>query len=202
MPTPTLRRMLARGGASALAAISLLIAAAPVASAHAGGRAQLYIGRFKVQPGSAGWDVQVTLTDADSGQPEPGFAVSVSGSSPSGASFGPADLADSTNRGRYSGAVRATPGPWTMFVNAHGVPGGPAAVAVSKRYEVTLTPGQASDPGASSTVAAAQHPRPFRLTLLAGVVVAGGCVVAAVRLTRTRRRPAADRRQPKTTVSG
>jgi hypothetical protein len=184
--------MLARGGASALAVISVSIATAPVASAHAGGRAQLYIESFKVQPGPAGWDVQVTLTDADSGQPEPGFAVSVSGSGPSGASFGPADLADSTNRGRYSGAVRATPGQWTMLVNAHDVPGGPAAVAVSKRYEVTLTPGQASDPGGSVTVAAAaHHSRPFRFPLLAGVVLTGACVVAAVRLARTRRRPAA-----------
>ncbi|HEV8626233.1 MAG TPA: hypothetical protein VG034_17400 [Acidimicrobiia bacterium] len=51
MPTPTLRRILARGGASALAVISLSIAAAPVASAHAGGRAQLYIERFNLQPG-------------------------------------------------------------------------------------------------------------------------------------------------------
>lgn len=192
MPSPAVHRILARAGASALAVISLSIAAAPVASTHAGGRAQLYIERFKVQPGPAGWEVQVTLTDADSGQPEPGFAVSVSGSGPSGASFGPADLADSTNRGRYSGVVRATPGQWTMLVNAHDVPGGPAAVAVSQRYDVTLTPGQTPEAGGSVTVAVAAHQsRPSRLPLLAGVVLTGACVVAAVRLARTRRRPAA-----------
>jgi hypothetical protein len=193
MPTPTVRRVLARAGASALALISWSIAAAPVASAHAGGRAQLYIERFTVQPRPAAWDVQVTLTDADSGQPEPGFAVSVRGTGPSGASFGPADLADPTNRGRYSGAVRATPGQWTMLVNAHDVPGGPAAVAVAKRYDVTLKPGQASDRGGSSaTVApATHHSLPSPLPLLAGVVLTGACVVAAVRLARTRRRPAA-----------
>ena len=190
MPAPTSRRILAGAGAAALTVIGVSIAAAPAASAHAGGRAQLYIERFNVQPGPAGWDVHVTLRDADSGQPEPGFAVSVSGSGPSGAWFGPTDLADSTNRGRYSGPVRATPGQWTMLVNAHDVPGGPAAIAVSKRYEVTLTPGQASDPGESVTVAAAaHHSRPSRLPLLAGVVLASACVVAAVRFARIRRRP-------------
>ena len=190
MPPPTLRRVLSRAGASALAVISLSIAAAPLASAHAGGRAQLYIERFEVQPGPAGWDVQVTLIDADSGQPEPGFAVSVSGSGPSGASFGPADLADRTNRGRYSGAVPATPGQWTMLVNAHDVPGGPTAVAVSKRYEVTLTPGQALDRGGSSaTVApATHHSLPSPLPLLAGVVLTGACIIAGARIARTHRR--------------
>jgi hypothetical protein len=192
MPIPTSRRVVAGAGASAVLFISLSIAAAPVASSHAGGRAQLYIERLKVQPGPAGWAVQVTLTDADSGQPEPGFAVSVSGSGPSGASFGPTDLADPANDGRYSGAVRATPGPWTIFVNAHDVPGGPAAVAVSRRYDVMLAPGQASDGGSSSaTLPAARHSS--RLSgprLLAGVVLTGAFVVVAVRLARNRRRTA------------
>jgi hypothetical protein len=192
MPPPTLRRVLSRAGAAAVAVIGLSIAVAPVASAHAGGRAQLYIERITVQPGPTGWDVQVTLTDADSGQPEPGFAVSLSGSGPSGASFGPADLADSTNRGRYAGTVRATPGQWTMLVNAHDVPGGPAAVAVSKRYDVTLRPGRASEPGGSvAGAAAAHHPGASGLPVLAGLVLTGAGVIAAVRLARTRRRPAA-----------
>jgi len=183
MPASTVCRLLARGGGSALALTSWSIAAAPVASAHAGGRAQLYIERFTVEPRPAAWDVEVTLTDADSGQPELGFAVSVSGTGPSGASFGPADLADGANRGRYSGAVRATPGRWTMLVNAHDRPGGPAAVAVSKRYEVTLTPGQPSDPGGSSaTVAPAAHDSTASpLVLLAAAALIGACVAAAAR---------------------
>jgi len=172
MPTPALRRILAGAGTSALALIGLTIAAAPIASAHAGGRAQLYIERFTVQPGPTGWNVQVTLIDADSGHPEPGFAVTVAGTGPSGASFGPADLTDPTNRGRYSAAMPATPGQWTMLVNAHDVPGGPTAVAVSRRYDVTLTPGQPSDAGESVTAAAAhQHSRSSRLPLLAAVAL-------------------------------
>jgi hypothetical protein len=187
MATPTVRRVLARAGASALVLISWSTAAAPVASAHAGGRAQLYIERFTVQPRPIGWDVQVTLIDADSGRPEPGFAVSVSGTGPSGASFGPADLADPSNRGRYSGAVPATPGRWTVLVNAHDLPGGPAAIAISKRYEVTLTPGQASQrEGSSATVAPTRQSSPSSpLPRLAGVLLAGACAVAAIRLARS-----------------
>jgi hypothetical protein len=191
MATPALRRILAGAGVSALAAAGLSIAAAslsiaaPAASAHTGGRPQLYIAGVKVQPTPARWDVQVMLTDADSGRPEPGFAVSVSGSGPSGVSFGPAALADPTNRGRYSAAVRATAGRWTLLVTAHDVPGGPAAVAVSRRYEVTLTPGQASDPAGSVTpAAAARRSWPSLLPLLAGGGLIGACAVAAVRLAR------------------
>ena len=187
MATPALRRIIAGAGVSALAAASASIAAAPTASAHAGGRAQLYIAGVKVEPAPAGWNVQVTLTDADSGRPEPGFAVSVSGSGPSGAWFGPAALADPTDRGRYSGAVPATAGRWTLLVTAHDVPGGPAAVAVSRRYEVTLTPGHGSDPARSVTPAgAARRSRPSLLPLLAGVGLTGACAVAAVRLARAR----------------
>ena len=192
MVTPVLRRIIAGAGVSALATASVSIAAAPAASAHAGGRAQLYIAGVKVQPANVQpaegvWDVQVTLTDADSGRPEPGFAVSVSGSGPSGAWFGPAALADPTNRGRYSGAVPATVGRWTLLVTAHDVPGGPAAVAVSRRYEVTLTPGHGSDAARSVTPAGdARRSRPSLLPLLAGVGLTGACAVAAVRLARAR----------------
>jgi len=179
MGTSTLHRI--------VVVIGLSIAAAPAASAHAGGQAQLYIERVTLQPGPAGWDVQVTLIDADSGHPEPGFAVSVTGSGPSGASFGPLDLTDRRNGGRYSGAVPATPGQWTMIVNAHDVPGGPAAVALSRRYDVTLTPGQVSEPGAAVTVGTGAH-HSSRLPLLAGLVLTCACVVAAVRLARNRNR--------------
>jgi hypothetical protein len=76
-----------------------------------------------------------------------------------------------------------------MLVNAHDLPGGPTAVAVSKRYEVTLTPGPASDPEGSVTMAGpAHHSRPSRLPLLAGVVLTGACVIAGARIARTRRR--------------
>ena len=186
MATPALRRIVAGAGVSALAAASLSIPTAPAASAHTGGRAQLYIAGVKVQPAPVGWDVQVTLTDADSGRPEPGYAVSVSGSGPSGAWFGPAALADPTNRGRYSGAVPATVGRWTLLVTAHDVPGGPAAVAVSRRYEVTLTPGHGSDAARSVPAGAARRSRPSLLPLLAGVGLTGACAVAAVRLARAR----------------
>jgi hypothetical protein len=188
--TPTLPRILAGAAACAVLLVAAAIAGAPDASAHAGGRAQLYIERFRMQPAPAGWEVQVTLVDADSGRPEPGCAVSVTGSGPSGTSFGPTDLTDPTNRGRYSGAVPATPGQWTILVNAHDLPGGPAAVAVSKRYEVRLTPGQVSDPGQPATVATAHHSPPAPLARLAGLVLTGACVIAALRLARTRRRPA------------
>jgi hypothetical protein len=184
-PTPTLPRILARAAVCAGVLVTTAMATAPDASAHAGGRAQLYIERFRMQPTPAGWEVQVALADADSGRPEPGFAVSVSGNGPSGTSFGPTDLTDSMNRGRYAGAVPATPGQWTVVVNAHDVPGGPAAVAVSRRYEVTLTPGQASDPGRSA--AAAHHWPPAPVTRLAGLVLTAACATAAVRLARTRR---------------
>jgi len=195
-PTPTLPRILARAAACGFVLVTAAMVAAPAASAHAGGRAQLYIERFGMQPEAAGWEVQVALADADSGRPEPGFAVSVSGSGPSGTSFGPTELTDSTNRGRYSGAVPATPGRWTVVVNARDVPGGPAAVAVSRRYEVTLTPGQASDAGRSATVAGARHWPPVPLVRLAGLVLTGACVTAALRLAGRRRRSRSEWSRP------
>ena len=128
-----------------LGCLGLLLPATP-AGAHAGGRAQLYIATATVAPGNGGWAVTTVLRDLDSGAPEPGFAVDVSGAGPAGAAFGPVALADPDATGRYQGALPAVAdGAWALTVRASEVPGGNAALPVSRTYNVTLRPGQSVD---------------------------------------------------------
>ena len=98
---------------------------APPAGAHAGGRAQLYLADFRVEPaGSDGWTVQALISDRDSGRPLPGFAVTVTGTSSSGSVFGPVALADPRARGRYGATITLPAGRWALRVDARGFPGG------------------------------------------------------------------------------
>ena len=123
-----------------------LLLPARTAWAHAGGRAQLYIATAAVAPAAGGWSVTTVLRDLDSGAPEPGFAVQVSGTGPAGAAFGPVALADADGTGRYQGPLPAVAGgAWALTVRASEVPGGNAALPVQRTYNVTLRPGQAVD---------------------------------------------------------
>ena len=65
--------------AGAGVALAVLAAAAP-ASAHSGGRVQLFVDRLGLHStGGNDWTVSVTMVDADSGSPQPGFDVVAEG---------------------------------------------------------------------------------------------------------------------------
>jgi hypothetical protein len=113
------------------------------ASAHAGARAQLYVQSVSVVPEGPGWVIHALVRDLDSGAPEPGFAVQVTGSGPSGAAFGPLALADPHNNGRYEATVPVGPGPWALIVDAQEIPGGNPALAFSHTWKVDLRAGHA-----------------------------------------------------------
>ena len=122
-----------------------VMSGAPPAGAHAGGRAQLYLADFRVEPaGSDGWTVQALISDRDSGRPLPGFAVTVTGTSPSGSVFGPVALADPGARGRYGATITLPAGPWALRVDAQGFPGGAEGIPLTKTIDVHLDPGVAA----------------------------------------------------------
>jgi hypothetical protein len=161
-----------------LIGLLLLLPTTP-AGAHAGGRAQLYIASAAIAPGNGGWGVTTVLRDLDSGAPEPGFAVEVSGTGPSGAAFGPVALADPDSTGRYQGPLPAVAdGAWAVTVRASEVPGGNAALPVQRTYNVTLRPGQAVDlskaRASSPGKGGGSSALPILLAVLALVVAAVG----------------------------
>ncbi len=138
-------------GALGVGAVGVLVFGAPPAGAHAGGRAQLYLADFRVEPaGSDGWTVQALISDRDSGRPLPGFAVTVTGTSPSGSVFGPVALADPGARGRYGATITLPAGPWALRVDAQGFPGGAEGIPLTKTIDVHLDPGVAAHTSATA----------------------------------------------------
>jgi hypothetical protein len=142
-----LRRFLA--GLAALLALGVVFGAEP-AGAHAGGRAELYLADFRVEPAlPASWTVHAVLSDRDSGKPLPGFDVMVTGTGPSGSAFGPVALTDPDARGRYGGTITPSAGQWALTVDARGFPGGAEGVPLTKTIEVHLQPGVAAHAAAT-----------------------------------------------------
>lgn len=130
---PKLRCLvLAIGGLSAW-----LLAAAP-SHGHAGGKVQLYPKSFDVEPATDGYHAKVVLVDQDSGAPQTGFSVTVSGSGGDGSRFEPVTLTPLAD-GRYEGLIAAlTPGRWTLALRAQAVPGTDDAVPLERTVQMTL----------------------------------------------------------------
>ena len=157
----------------------LILLPAGAAWAHAGGRAQLYIATVTMAPANGGWSATAVLRDLDSGAPEPGFGVEVSGTGPSGAAFGPVAMADAQGTGRYQAALPGVgEGAWAVTVRGSEVPGGNAALPVQRTYKVTLRPGQAVDLSKAGATSAGKSSGsgalPLGLGVLAVVAVAAG----------------------------
>jgi hypothetical protein len=122
----------------------LVFGAAP-AGAHAGGRAELYLVAFRVEPAQpTGWTVRALVSDRDTGKPLPGFDVKLTGTSPSGSAFGPVALTDPDARGRYGGTISPSVGQWALTVDARGFPGGAEGIPLTRTIEVDLEPGVAA----------------------------------------------------------
>jgi len=170
-------------GLAAVLALGVVSGARP-AGAHAGGRAQLYLADFSVEPARpAGWTVQALVSDLDSGRPLPGFDVRVTGTSPSGSVFGPVALADPDARGRYRGTITPSAGQWLLKVDARGFPGGAEGVPLTRTIAVHLDPGGASlAPAAGGRVhSGGGASRAWMVPSLFAVLIAGAGLAAASR---------------------
>jgi hypothetical protein len=161
----------------------------PPASAHAGGRAQLYVASATIAPAAGGWAATAVLRDLDSGAPAPGFGVEVQASGPAGASVAPVGLADEGD-GRYDAPLPGlSEGSWAVTVRGFEVPGGNAALPVQRTWNISLRPGQSTDlarsrssSGSGKGSGSNSVPR-----VLAIGAVAAGCGLAGLWFGRHRR---------------
>jgi len=143
----SMRRAVLIGAGLVVAVLGLV--AAP-ASAHSGGRIQLFVDHLTLHPLAGNdWTVSVSLVDADSGSPAPGFDVSAE-------SGGPGVTLTDEGSGRYTGPLKAQPGQHDVAIRAETLPGGPPGVPLRKVYSVDLQPGKdiafgATAPGKSAS---------------------------------------------------
>lgn len=156
------------------------------AAAHAGGIEQLFPSEVKATPDAHGWEIRVTLVDADSSKPARGFGVTARGvSASSSTSFGPVTLVDPDNTGDYVGHVSILGGGWTVTIEAKSVPGGPAGIPFAKAYDVTFSSSSWTS-GSASRVASHSSRAPW----LALITVLGLIIAAlSVQRHRTKRLP-------------
>jgi hypothetical protein len=123
-------------------AIAVLVALAAPASAHSGGRVQLYVDRLGLHSaGGDAWEVSVVIVDADSGSPQPGFDVAAEATDEAGHRAGPVALPDQ-GAGRYTGPLTAAPGKWEVVIRAETLPGGLPGVPLRKVYSLVFEPGK------------------------------------------------------------
>jgi hypothetical protein len=187
-----IRRAIAAGAGLAVAA---LVASAVPASAHSGGRLQLFVDRLALHSGGGDdWTVSLILVDADSGTLAPGFDVGAEVTDAGGRSAGAAALTDHGG-GEYTGRLTAAPGRWQVAIRAATLPGGVAGVPLRKTYDVTLEPGKDVTVGGRAPGGSHGPGTGIALPLAAGVILA---VIAGWLLLGRRRRPALApaRRQP------
>src|SRR2546426_640169 len=171
--------------AGAGVALAVLAAAAP-ASAHSGGRVQLFVDRLGLHSaGGNDWTVSVIMVDADSGSPQPGFDVVAEGRDQAGHSAGPVPLTD-LGGGQYSGPLAAAPpGNWEIVVRAETLPGGAPGGPLRKAYPLVLEPRKDVAVGAQAT-GRARSGGGTGLRLLVAVAAA---VVVGLFILGRRRRP-------------
>jgi len=188
----TIRRAVVLGAGLAVAA---LLAAAGPASAHSGGRVQLFVDRLALHSGGGNdWTVSLILVDADSGTLAPGFDVGAEATDAGGHSAGATALADHGG-GEYTGRLTAAPGNWQVAIRADTLPGGVVGVPLRKTYDVTLEPGKDVTVGGRAPGGSHGSGTGIALPLTAGVILAA---IAGWLLLARRRRPglAPARRQP------
>ncbi|HEV3364487.1 MAG TPA: hypothetical protein VG795_10185, partial [Acidimicrobiia bacterium] len=127
-------------------ALAVLVALAAPGWAHSGGRVQLFVDRLNLHSVEGNdWTVSVTLVDADSGTPAPGFDVVAEAD----ATKGTVTLSDD-GAGHYSAPFTAPPGERDIAIRAETQPGGTPGVPLRKVYSVVLEPGKDVAIGAGS----------------------------------------------------
>jgi hypothetical protein len=157
------------------------------ASAHSGGRVQLFVDRLALHSGGGtAWTMIMRLVDADSGTPQPGFDVVVEGHDQAGHKLDSLPMADQGG-GDYRADVAAEPGNWEFAVRADSLPGGVPAVPLQKSYPVVLQSGKDVVVGASG--GGRRHGGNLVVSLLWPFLAGTAVAAVALRLAR-RRRPA------------
>src|SRR5687767_9782802 len=169
-----MRKLVVTGAGLALA---VLVALATPGWSHSGGRVQLFVDRLNLLSVAGNdWTVSVTLVDADSGTPAPGFDV-VAEADPTA---GPLTLSDH-GAGHYSAPFTAAPGEKDIVIRAETQPGGTPGVPLRKAYSVMLEPGKDVAIGAGSGRSG------FGLALPAASVAATAAVLVWFLVSRRRR---------------
>jgi hypothetical protein len=144
--------------------------------AHSGGRIQLFVDRLNLHPVAGNdWTVSVSLVDADSGSPAPGFDVSAEAA-------GPAVTLTDAGGGRYTGSLTAPPGEHDVAIRAETLPGGPPGVPLRKVYSLDLEPGKDVGVGATAPGRSAS-----RLFLPVASALATAAIIAWFLVGRRRR---------------
>lgn len=121
------------------------------ASAHSGGKAQLYMRKITATPSATdgNYDLTIELIDADSGEAMSGYAVSVEGRSGDGQTIAPTPTT-AVNGGRYTASVPASAGDWTLTIRGNGAPGVGEAVPLAYSQAISFTDSTTSaGPGGS-----------------------------------------------------
>ncbi|MCA1842721.1 MAG: hypothetical protein LC792_05925 [Actinobacteria bacterium] len=176
--------------AVAMALLGLLSGSTP-ASAHLGGRLQLFLQSLRTAPRGDSETIVVTLADRDSGAPAVGYATTVEGHNATGATFGPVTLAPGAN-GTYNGELRVAPGDWDVTVKAEAAPGTEAAGPLT----VTRTVAFGRAAGNRIEAQAPSHHRDMTRPLLVSFafLATGAMVLLNRRRPRARAGPAPSRR--------
>ena len=140
--------------------VAVLVALATPGWGHAGGRVQLFIDRLDLHADAGNnWTVSVTLVDADSGTPAPGFDVVAETADATNPSAGTVTLTD-RGAGLYSGQFSAPPGKRDIVIRAETQPGGTPGVPLRKVYSVVLEPGKDVAIGAARPAAPTETQTP------------------------------------------
>ena len=181
-------------------ALSILAwgARATTVEAHVGSQARLYVPHLAVQPAQTPgtWTVMAHIVDEDSGRPEPGLDVSVTGQDASGAAFGPVKLADPSNIGMYTGTFNASAGGVAVAVDARPGPGSEPAIPLQRTWKLVLHEGGAAQASQGGMEGQAHHGSQGVGRWLAGLLVGAVLVVGLALVVVGRRQrlvPAAER---------
>lgn len=116
----------------------------PLTADHAGTVQPLFSKVGAKAVGSNGWDVTFTLTDLHTKHPVSGVLVSVTGTAPGGAAYGPVDFGR-VGRGQYRGRVAGPAGAWELFAVAVA-PAGKDVPPTQQSFRLQLGPKTTDSP--------------------------------------------------------
>jgi len=145
--------------AVALAAVVTLagLSASEPAAAHSGNKAQLFVASVEFEPAGGGWMVLAEIRDADSGQLEPGYDVSLAGRS-TASSLPPTPLTDPESDGVYQAEVPLPDGQWSVTVEAKPFATGKEALPATRTWDVALRAGAPIRVGQQAAAPSAPEP--------------------------------------------
>lgn len=137
-----------------VAVLGLNLSMISPASAHTGGKVELFVAGLNVTPEGSAYTVRALVVDRDSGDPAAGFAVSVSGVGPASQSLSSLAL-DDVGQGNYEKhGVALAPGNWTFSVAADQGPSATPVVPGERAFELVASGPNGATPVVPTTAAA------------------------------------------------